>query len=304
MGRIIKEDDQSNVASASLDEVDFRDETSLSASPSRIPAEEVDPPDESERPEKGSPEGRVLRDAHTREAPEPVHVEPVSPEPEPASSSDPEAPPETEAAPDDDEAADAAPDHTNAEWQERLEAAVEEARTEGYEAGREEGYETGYDEGYAAAETTLRAEWEEERAALIEDTTRFEEAWTRYVEENESRFVELALKLAEAIVDAPLADSLRQASEEALTEAVAMLAGTPPVTITIHPVDFQRLQESGLAEHLTDKYDDLQLESDPECVEGDWSVSSPTGVIRRRRSEVIDTLRDHLGLSASEADGA
>jgi len=91
-------------------------------------------------------------------------------------------------------------------------------------------------------------------------------------------------------------------SEEAVIEAVAELAGTPPLTITVHPVDYQRLQESGLAEHLTEKYEELQLESDPEHKEGDWTVASPAGAVRRRRSEVIDTLRERLRLSAAGGD--
>lgn len=308
MGRVIKKDEQSGITSASFDEVDLHAEGTLSTS-SRIPAEKVDSPAESDRPDgEALSQGRVLRADETRPATQPVTVEPVMPEVEdsPEESSAPTSEEEAKREPwsDDNLSDDAPPPRSDAEWQEHLQEAVETARAEGYEAGREEGYEAGYDEGYAEAEATLRVEWEEEREALIADTTRFEEVWTRYVEESESRFVELALQLAEAIVDAPLTDSLRRASEEALTEAVAELAGTPPITITVHPVDFQRLQESGLAEHLTEKYDDLQLESDPECAEGDWSVSSPAGVVRRRRSEVLETLREHLGLSASASDGA
>lgn len=306
MGRVIKKDEQSDVTSASLDEEDFGG-GGIPNSTSRIPAEKVDPdggPDEADRSSGGvAPEGRVLRADQTRDTDAPVPVEPVSPDPESESSP---APPSGEGA-DEKEASgaeetddeDAVPKRTDAEWQKRLDEAVEEARAEGYEAGREEGYDTGYDDGYEEAEATLRAEWADEREALIEDTTRFEEVWTQYIDENESRLVELALQLAETIVDAPLADSLRRASEEALVEAVAELAGTPPVTIKVHPVDYKRLQESGLAEHLTEKYEDLHLESEPECDEGDWSVASPAGAIRRRRSEVVETLRDHLSLSAS-----
>jgi flagellar assembly protein FliH len=177
---------------------------------------------------------------------------------------------------------------------------VEEARADGYERGHDDGYDDGYD----AAESALQAEWEDARAALIDDTTRFEEAWAQYVEANETRFVELALTLAEAIVDAPLSDEVRAASETALADAVAELASTPPVTVTVHPVDYQRLQESGVAERLINAHDDVQLESDPERPEGDWDVSSPTGVVRRRRSEVIATLRDRLGLPASGPDSS
>lgn len=309
MGRVIKNDEQSDVTTASLDE-DLRDEAPLGGTSSRIPAEKVGPPEKSDASDGPAPSMRVLRSDQTREAAEPVLVEPVAPESgsesgsdSPDASSEPAGADETEpAADDEDEEADAPPERTDAEWRERMEEAVEEARAEGYDAGREDGYQAGYDEGYEDAETTLRAEWEEERESLIGDITRFEEVWTQYIDENESRFVELALQLAESIVDAPIADSLRKASEEALTEAVAELAGTPPITVTVHPVDYQRLQESGLADHLTDKYDELQLESDPERTEGDWTVASPAGAVRRRRREVIDTLRSHLRLTASDSD--
>lgn len=305
MGRVIKKDEQSDVASASLDE-DFREERGPKSS--RIPAEKVDPPSDADRPSgKGVLEGQVLKGEEAQQAVQPVSVEPVTPAEDPgsddATSSSPDQDDGRDGGAADDreeetEEADGPPTRTDAEWQEHLEEKVEAAREEAYEAGREEGYDAGYEEGYEEAESTARAKWEEEREALIEDISHFDEVWAEYIDESESQVVELALRLAEAIVDAPIASSLRQASEEALTEAVAELSGTPPVTITVHPVDFQRLQESGLAEHLTDKYEDLQLESDPECVEGDWSVASPSGVIRRRRQEVVDTLRDHLSLSS------
>lgn len=308
MGRVIKKDEQSDVTSASLDAKELRDEGGAPSS-SRIPAEKVEPPSDADRPAgKGASEGQVLRGEETQQAVQPVSVEPVTPAEDPDSDDAPSSVRDADGGHDggaaDDrkeeaEKADGPPTRTDAEWQEHLEEEVEAARAEGYEAGREEGYDAGYEEGYDEAEATLRAEWEAEREALIEDITRFDEVWAEYIDESESRFVELALQLAEAIVDAPIASSLRQASEEALAEAVAKLSGTPPVTITVHPVDFQRLQESGLAEHLTDKYEDLHLESDPECAEGDWSVASPSGVVRRRRQEVVNTLRDHLSLSSA-----
>ena len=305
MGRVIKKEEQPDATPASLGEEEFYDEPRGGAS-ARIPAEKVDPPEGAGHASGAAvKEGRVLESDQTRTTAESVLVEPVAPASDPAP---PDAPPEqaaaeTDAEPDSkEETDDSPPTRTDAEWREHLEEAVEEARAEGYDAGREEGYEAGYEEGSEDAEATLRAEWDEERETLVEDMTRFEDIWSQYIDENESRLVELALRLAEVIVDAPLSDSLRRASEEALTEAVAELAGTPPVTITVHPVDYQRLHESGLAERLTDKYDDLQLESDPDCAEGDWTVASPAGVVRRRRSEVIDTLRDHLRLSASDPE--
>ncbi len=299
MGRIIKKDEQSDVTPASLDD-ELHDEPVPGSSESRIPAERVDPPEESEGSHGHAVSKEPILDPdQTRRTSEPVRVDPV--EPADLEPDSPPADPSAEQAEDDeseqeDDADNAPPERTDSEWQERL----EEARIEGYE----EGYSDGYDDGYDEAEATVRAEWAEEREALVEDTTRFEEVWTEYIDEHEAQLVELTLQMAETIVDAPLTDSLRKASEEAIIEAVADLAGTPPLTITVHPVDFQRFQESGLAEHLTEKYDDLQLESDPERTEGDWTVASPAGAVRRRRSEVIDTLRSHLSLSAPAGDEA
>lgn len=299
MGHVIKKEEQSDVASAPLTE-EFRDGAAHESSSSRIPEENVNPPQDPDRStDRPTSKKPILDPDQTRQTSESVQIDPVAPDPTP-SPADPaaEQTEEVQEAEREAEEKDDAPERTDAEWQEHLEEEIEEARVEGYEKGYSEGYDDGYDE----AETTVRAEWADEREALIDDINRFEEVWTQYIDENESRMVELALQLAETIVDAPLTDSLRGASEEAVIEAVAELAGTPPITITVHPVDYQRFQESGLAEHLTDKYPELQLESDPEHTEGDWTVASPAGAIRRRRSEVIDTLRDHLHLSATGSD--
>lgn len=306
MGRIIKKEEvkseeRSDVTSAPLSE-EFQRGDARGSSHSRIPKENVRRSQESDRPsDPAPPEGPVLGPDQIQQASESFQVEPVEPTPV-SSSVDPpaEQPEETEDPDHGAEKSDDAPERTDAEWQEHLEEMVEEARVEGYEKGYSEGYDDGYDE----AEASARADWEEEREALISDINGLEEAWAQYIDDNESRMVELALQLAEAIVDAPFSDSLRQASEEAIIEAVAELAGTPPLTVTVHPVDYQRLQESGLAEHLTDKYAELQLESDPDHTEGDWTVASPAGAIRRRRSEVIDTLRDRLHLSSTNTSEA
>lgn len=301
MGRIIKKEEQTDVTSAALDET-LHDKDVPGSSLSRIPKERVNPPEGADHsPDRPVARGPVLEADQVQRTSgsvriEPIAPEPTSPRPAPAEQTEEDAGDELGGRDDATGETNDATERTDAEWREHLEEAVEEARTEGYEKGYSEGYDDGYDE----AEATLREEWEAEQDALIDDTTRFEEVWSQYIAENESRMVELTLQLAEAIVDAPLTDSLRSASEEAIIEAVAELASTPPIEIIVHPVDYQRLQESGLAEHLTDKYDDLHLESDPERTEGDWTVASPAGAVRRRRSEVIDVLRGRLGLAPSD----
>lgn len=298
MGRVIKKEDQSNVTSAPLNE-ELREGPKESSS-LRIPGEKINVQDQDQSHDEPVAREPVLDPDQTRKTSEPVRIDPIEPEPAPSPQTPSPEHTEEEEPDSEDEASNESPSRTDAEWEKRLEEAVEEARTEGYEKGYSEGYDDGYDE----AEKSLRAEWEDERAALIGDINQFEELWAQYVDENESRMVELTLQMAEAIVDAPLTDALRRVSEEAVIDAVAELAGTPPITITVHPVDFQRFHESGLAEHLTEKYEELQLESDPKREEGDWTVASPAGAIRRRRSEVIDTLRERLRLSASDADEA
>ncbi|MCS3698863.1 flagellar assembly protein FliH [Salinibacter ruber] len=298
MGRVIKNTDTSEVTSVSLDE------DVLAEGADRIPAEQVeetegddaDPP-----PGDAAPQGRVLRAGEAGRSPEPVTVRPDEIATQDASGSDPaapsgpddtgtDAPPADGAADDPDENG---PTRTDAEWRAHLEEKVEAARAEGYEEG--------HDDGYAEAEATLRAEFDDTRRQLSEDIARFEELWETYIDDAESEIIELTLDLAETIVDAPFTETMRQASEEAVIEAVTELAATPPVTIRLHPVDCQRVRESGLVTRLQENYEGLTLEPEPDFEEGDWSVSSPTGVVRRLRAEVLETLRGELRRATTDS---
>jgi flagellar assembly protein FliH len=300
MGRVIKNSEASEVTSVSLDEEVLTDGAD------RIPAEQVAADDETET-DAVAPQGRVLRAGEAGRSAEPVPVRPdevVSQEAaddESTTSADDASP---DAEDDADDASDTRPVRTDAEWREHLQEQVEAARAEGYEEGHDDGYEAGYDDGYDEAEASVRAELEEQHQQLIEDATRFEQLWETYLDEAEAQMVELTLDLAETIVDAPFTESMRQASEEAVVEAVTELSSAPPVTIRLHPVDCQRVRESGLMERLTENFDGLTLEPEPDFEEGDWSVSSPTGVVRRVRDEVLDTLRGELrrAISTSDAD--
>ncbi len=291
------------------------DEDVLAEGADRIPAEQVeeteggdaDPP-----PGDAAPQGRVLRAGEAGRSPEPVTVRPDEIATQDASGSDPAAPSgpddtETDALPTD--GADNDPDEqeptwTDAEWRAHLEEKVEAARAEGYEEGHDDGYEAGYDDGYAEAEATLRAEFDDTRRQLSEDIDQFEELWETYIDDAESEIIELTLDLAETIVDAPFTETMRQASEEAVIEAVTELAATPPVTIRLHPVDCQRVRESGLVTRLQENYEGLTLEPEPDFEEGDWSVSSPTGVVRRLRAEVLETLRGELRRVTTDSGAA
>lgn len=299
MGRVIKKgDDEADVVSASLTDEDLAQESD------RIPAEHVVSPRDTDDNRDDSSRTGVLRREDTQHVGRPVRIDSEQLQ---ADTTDEQTDVTAEVREVDGEAdssttepEDDGPSDANDE-EERFQKAVDEARKDGYEEGREAGYEAGYEEGYADAEEDLRAQYSERRDALIEDITEFENLWAQYIDESEPMLVDLAVRLAEVIVDAPLNDAARRASEEAIAEAVASLTDSPPVTVAVHPVDYQRLRESGLIEHLQQKYGEVRVESDPDRNEGDWSVSSPQGVIRRRRDEVIETLRDKLSLFYSKS---
>lgn len=299
MGRIIKKAESSEVSSVSLD-----DEV-LAGGADRIPAEQVETQDDAEAaPGDVAPQGRVLRAGEAGRSSEPVTVRPEEVMSEDSSDGDSDSFTEQREDTDDASAEDqvSVPRRSDAEWQDLLQKKVEAARAGGYEEGHDEGYEAGYDDGYEDAESTVRAELDEMRQQLIEDTTRFEQLWERFIDEAESELVELSLELAETIVNAPFTETTRRVSEEAVIEAVTKLSATPPVTIQLHPVDCQRVRESGLLERLQENFDGLTLEPEPDFEEGDWSVSSPTGVVRRRRNEVLETLRSELRRDTIDAE--
>ena len=295
---VIKEEDQRGVAPAALSDALPAPTTH------RIPADRASVHGEAGEPQASPPHaqpGHVLRGDETQETARPVSIgaETFAVD-DPASESASEAP-ASEEAPNspasDSEPSDDKPGRTEAEWQAHLEEAVEAARNEGYEEGHDAGYQAGYDE----AETAVRADARAKQEALLDDATRLEDVWTRYVEEQESMLIELALELAEVIVDAPLTASLRRPAEDALAEAIAELSATPPVSVRVHPSDYERLQETGLADRVAGTGDALNWTPDPDCTPGDWSVSSSAGVIRRLRHDVVESLRHRLGMEAPSA---
>lgn len=75
--------------------------------------------------------------------------------------------------------------------------------------------------------------------------------------------VELALEVAETLLDAPLPESIRGVSARTLTEAVEQLARSAPLEISMHPVDFLRLQEQGVIAQLESRHPDLHWISIP-----------------------------------------
>ena len=179
-----------------------------------------------------------------------------------------------------------------AEWQIRLEEAAQEAAQQAAKAARAEGYA----QGYAEAEAKLGDAFKAERVALLADMDHLGKLWRQHIEESAPLLTELALEIAETLLDAPLPEVVRGASVQGVTDAVEQLADTPPVQIRLHPVDYLRLQEAGITDQLETVHDGLCWTPDPDLAEGDWSVQSPKAALRRLRTEIAQTVRSRLDL--------
>ncbi len=180
-----------------------------------------------------------------------------------------------------------------AEWQQKLEVAIAQARAEGEAAGR------------AAAETEWRERLLQLQAEWADELERLRQAWYAYTRQLEPMLVEIALEVAEALLDAPLPESLKGVSSRVLAEAVEQLARETPIEISIHPVDFLRLQEQGVIAQLESRHAELRWQLNPALKEGDWVVQTPSAMRRNIRQELLQTLRQRLGLlpAVPEASG-
>ena len=207
----------------------------------------------------------------------PAH--PLPPPPESDETSDEpadEAPPEPTI---EEQLADA-----RAAWAEEQEEALEQARTEAYAAGE------------AAAREAMEAEVAAHTQHLTTTAERLTARWDEFLDDCEPLLATLAFDVAEAVLDGPLPDTLKGTTRRALTEALDALAGTPPLRISLHPVDYLRLQEDGTTELLSGTHDDLRWNPDPAFREGDWEVQAADASLRHVREEMIQTLQRRLGL--------
>lgn len=184
-----------------------------------------------------------------------------------------------------------------AEWQQRLDEAVKTAREEGYDQGRAEGY----DAGYAEAQAELQKKFEAQKEELHKDVARLRDVWDQYLKESQPYLVQVTVDIAEMLLDAPLPESVQNASARAIAEAIEELASDPPLTILLHPVDYQHLQETGMVEQLNANHDHLQWNPQPDLDKGDWSVESPVAMVRHFKHELARSLKTRLG-SLQDAD--
>ncbi len=175
------------------------------------------------------------------------------------------------------------------EWTRRMNAAVEAARAEGFASG--------------VQETTVRYEAEIEtlKCESAETALGLEAAFRAEIAALEPLLVELTFEIAETLLDGPVPEGTRAIAGRTLSEAVDAMAGSSPIDVSLHPVDFLRLQESGLVDQLTALHSGLRWEPSAERLAGEWVVHSPTAVIRRLQHELLATLRKRVGLSALPA---
>lgn len=171
-----------------------------------------------------------------------------------------------------------------AAWAEEQEQALEQARVEAYAAGE------------AAAREAMEADVAAHTQHLTATAERLTARWDAFLDDCEPLLATLAFDVAEAVLDGPLPDTLKGTTRRALTEALDALAGTPPLRISLHPVDYLRLQEDGTTELLSGTHDDLRWNPDPAFREGDWEVKAADASMRHVREEMIQTLQRRLGL--------
>ncbi len=156
--------------------------------------------------------------------------------------------------------------------------------------------EDAYAEGMAAAQAERDAEWQMERTAFADDAARLRSLWEDHLAVIDPLLVELAVDVAEAVLDRPLDDKAHEATTAAVTAAVERLAAHPPLVITLHPVDHLRLQEAGMVDALTASHPGLRWAPDTTLAEGDWSLDATGAAIRHVRAEILSDLRRRLGL--------
>lgn len=170
-------------------------------------------------------------------------------------------------------------------WQAKMDDAIEKARTEAY--GR----------GYADAKEAMSQEVDVEKEAFADALKTLKATWESFINRSETLLLEIALEIAHFLVDAPLPERFSKSTESALLEALENLSREVPVRLSLNPVDFLRLQESGLIKHIEDQFATLRWDPQPTLKEGNWIIQTPRQAIRRVSEELLASLRDRFGLN-------
>ena len=176
-----------------------------------------------------------------------------------------------------------------ANWQSRLNDAVENARTEGY------------NQGFAAAKLELEESFEASKIAYNEGLKGLRDTWSSFINRSETLLLEIAIDIAQFLVDVPLPNRFSKLTEDALIEALEVLAHDVPVRLSLNPVDLMRLQETGMVKHIEEQFPTLRWDPQATLKEGNWIVQTPRQAIRRVSQEILDSLRDRFGLTENTA---
>ena len=105
---------------------------------------------------------------------------------------------------------------------------------------------------------------------------------------------EFAFRLAEAILGAPLPDELRRISTTALSDALEQIGETGAMQVTLNPVDFMMLTESGIIAQLGQNHPKITWHTDASFERGDWEARSDASVVRRVAMEMLAGVRERL----------
>ena len=168
------------------------------------------------------------------------------------------------------------------QWQERLDREVELARVQAFEAG------------VAAAQSELQAQLDEAVQGFANDLNEMQRSWEAHIRRSEPHLVQLAFRIARAILGSPLPDDIRRISETDVTDAVERMANGVSVEVILHPVSYLRIQESGVEEHLNAMHSKIRWRTNPEMKQNEWIVQSARSTTRRLEAELLDQIQRDL----------
>ena len=177
-----------------------------------------------------------------------------------------------------------------AAWEARLAENEARVREEAFEAGR------------AAAEEEMRASIEETRTTLASGLEHLNDAIRAHLKDIEPLVVKFALDVAESILADELTDGAKRAAEQDLARALEQLAGDGAIDVYVHPVDLLRLQESGFVDQVSGAISGIRWHAEDGMEEGDWSAKSSMAAVRRVRTEMLNGIRERLGLDRNVSE--
>ena len=166
----------------------------------------------------------------------------------------------------------------------QLQAQLDEARRQGFE------------EGYRQAQQELQEHVEQTLSLFTRGWESLQKQYTATISELEEPLLKMVFTLIEHILHIPLPPAWATTLQQLLLQTIEEVATQSPATIHLASTDYLALQESGIIEQLHAQHPTLQWVPVPEMRPGEWIVESPTEVISREFSRLLQTLQEELGL--------